>query len=175
MANYKTPQIVNRENSANAQQMNNPQYGGMSNVYFVAAQWLVNASVLAADTVEMLRLPSSSRILSIWDKHESLGTTLTFSLGLATPVTGGVPTTPSSNFVLGSINIAGQTARTSFVLVGNWGSNGVTKTGVANFLWQLLGLATDPGGEIVFCLVPNGVTAPTASASCVMLLMVQVD
>jgi hypothetical protein len=175
MANYKTPQIVNRESSANAQQMNNPQYGGMSNVYFVAVQWLVNASVAATNTVELIRLPPSSRILQIWAKNESLGTTLTFSMGVFTSQTGLDPGDPSSPTCINSSNLAGQTARTSFTVVGNSGAVGGTKGVVANRLYELIGLDPAPAGELSLTLFVAASTTPTAGASMVFLCMVQAD
>lgn len=174
MATWKQLPVTNREGTSGGvaslvpQQMNSGTFGGpMTNYSLLHAQFVVPAGAATNDTYELIRIPSTTRVLWIQAKNETaLGTVLTMDVGIARP-TDAIPATTTTLFKILNATffttaLAGATTR----LVMTQIFTGSTSTLQLEPLWKTQGLAGEPAvgaplEEYLVYLTLTTVTTPT--------------
>ena len=152
MANVKSDIVTNQE--ADPIVFNDASDGILNNTQVVVSHDEF-AAMAAADTHELIQLPSSARIVDIQIAHDSLGTTLTLDIGLATITVGGAPTAVDADILVDGYDAAAaQIGWLTILGLGN-----VDPENIAKRLWELAGESSDP--EIMYSIYATAATSGT--------------
>lgn len=105
-------------------------------------------AMAAADTLELVRLPSSARIFDILAAHDALGTTLTFDIGIGTNDDAGDPVAVDADILVDGYDAAAaQIGWLTILGLGNTDPENIAKP-----LWELAGASADTRREYVIYL-----------------------
>jgi hypothetical protein len=166
MANVQTQNVINRNASPTV--MNNPAPlsggGEMPDFVTVTVQATIPATVAAADTVELCRIPVTARVLDVQFLGSSPAATATTDVGLAVPgvspayTGGGSQTALCTTAALGG----GKAIWTSIYGTGAK----PTTANVGKMAWELAGATVDPslgtsGPILEYVVVVNWTTITT--------------
>ena len=102
-------------------------------------------ALAAADTYELIRLPSGSRILDILVAHDAMGTTLTLDFGIGTPNVGSAPTALDADILVNGYDAAA--AQITWLSIFGFGL--VAPEDLGKTLWEHAAVATDPRADYV--------------------------
>jgi hypothetical protein len=181
MANLQTPQVTNRV-SVPFLPNSGPYSSATSDFRWVTALFTVPTGLATSDTYELVRLPTSCRVLGMFVKNESaLGTTVTFDVGLYAPSNLrasasalGAPTSISGAMnVIFATGVAGASTRSVMTSI----FSGSTAANCTRTLWEIAGLTAEPqqtiGPEYVVTLTMTSVSTPTVGNTMAFLLLVE--
>jgi hypothetical protein len=170
MANFQTVQVQNQELYYQPKVMLNPPRGGQGQAHWLHATFTVpTTTVSAADTIELIRVPSSARVLMALVRNESLGSVFTGNLGLAviTKTGGGteVLSVGGASVFHNALALAG--ANSVWTNIGASASSQWTPANVGKACWELTNTITytqDPYLEFSIYFTCSTITTQTNGA-----------